>query len=94
MCIHVPIIYNLNQYLSIKCVFIELIEILQRSVPLDIDDCANSPCKSSTEPVCHDYVNAYSCCAPGYEGLDCSHGNTKDFTAHRVIPRAKLHDQR
>ena len=38
---------------------------------LDIDDCANEPCKNGG--ICTDGIAKYSCkCAEGFSGTDCS----------------------
>ena len=45
---------------------------------VDIDDCANQPCKNSA--TCKDGVNSYSCvCQSGFTGEHCENG---EFFAH------------
>ena len=42
-------------------------------INLDIDDCAEKPCRN--DGVCVDQVNDYRCdCESGYEGKDCETG--------------------
>ena len=49
-------------------------------LPLDVDECASSPCQNGG--TCVDVVNAYTCnCVPGYTGENCDIGNLRNILA-------------
>ena len=53
--------------------FLKLVEFMNLSIILDIDECASNPCDSVA--ICEDVVNGFVCnCFPGFTGDLCQTG--------------------
>ena len=59
---------------STSCIIIRLTQINKIEIlPVDINECASSPCKNGG--TCVDGINSYTCnCDVGYEGDNCETG--------------------
>lgn len=63
-----------------------LVNFNNRSLFVDINDCAGDPCENGAS--CVDEVDGYRCdCVPGYEGNQCeiSRSNTEIYLRTRVL---------